>query len=75
MDFIKDKLSSIGALIAVFGLMSMILHFLDYELRILGWIGQWGEGTAWAIRIGLIVVGAALFFMFGGTGHEDDEEE
>lgn len=28
----------------------------------LDWINNWGEGTAWAIRIGIIAVGIILVF-------------
>lgn len=73
MDFIKDKLSSIGAILAIFGLMSIILYFLDYNLRLLIWIDNWGETVGWIIRIGLIVVGAVLFFLTGSSNDEVEE--
>lgn len=28
------------------------------------WVDKWGTSTGWIIRIALILVGAALFFMF-----------
>lgn len=46
-----------------FGLFAIILNFFDRVPSILMWIYNWGEGVAWAIKIGLIVVGAILFFM------------
>ena len=32
-------------------------------IRFLGWIDELGTLPAWAIKIGLVVVGAVLFFM------------
>lgn len=43
------------------GVISTVLSFMDMNLRLLMWIDMWGEGAGWAIRIGLIVVGAVLF--------------
>lgn len=63
MDFIKSKISSLGALMVVFGLASSILSFFDYNLRLLMWVDMWGTTTGWIIRIALILGGAALFFL------------
>lgn len=63
MDFIKAKLPSIGIFLAIAGALSIILNFIGYNLRILMWIDLWGPAVGWAIRIGLIVVGGALFFV------------
>lgn len=67
-------MSKLGGYIAIFGIASIILYFFNYELRILGWINTWGETTAWIIRIGLIVLGAALFFLGAGGSQEDEPE-
>lgn len=75
MDFIKEKLSSFGLLIAGFGLISMILNFLNYELRVLIWIDNWGTTTGWIIRIGLVVIGGALFLLAGSNKEELEETE
>ena len=70
MDFIKNKLSSIGAVLALFGLASTVLYFLDFNLRLLMWIDNWGETTGWIIRIGLIILGAILYFLTGNNNTE-----
>ena len=72
MDFIKSKLSSIGALMIVFAIASTILSFFDYNLKILMWVDIWGTAVGWAIRVALIIVGGALLFLFNKS---DDEEE
>ena len=48
---------------AIAGIASIVLLFLNMNLALLMWIDLWGEATGWAIRAGLIVVGAALFFL------------
>lgn len=59
-------LSSLGGLLALFGVVSSVLYFLKMNLRILMWIDSWGPTVGWAIRGGLVVVGAVLFFAFKG---------
>jgi len=54
---------SIGMYMAIAGIASIVLLFMDMNLKLLMWIDMWGPTAGWAIRIGLIVVGAALFFM------------
>lgn len=75
MDFIKSKLSSIGALLAIFGLGSAILSLFDYNLRILMWVDLWGTTMGWVIRIGLIVVGVALLFLFNKSEEAEAKSE
>lgn len=57
-------MKSIGSFMAIAGLISIALYFFGYELKILMWIDNWGETVGWAIRGGLVVVGAALW-LFG----------
>lgn len=52
----------IGFLLLVFGIGSIVFSFMNMELRLLTWIGNWGEGPAWGIRIGFVVLGAILLF-------------
>ncbi len=67
----RSKVASIGGIVALFGLVSMILSFFNYNLKILLWIEAWGETVSWVIRVGLIVVGLALYFLVNVT----DEDE
>ena len=48
---------------AIIGIALIILPFVGLTIRFTDWIYNWGEGVAWAIKIGLIVIGAVLFFM------------
>jgi hypothetical protein len=63
-------MKSVGYYIAIFGAVSVLLHFFNLELRALSWIETWGSGVGWAIRIGLIVAGGALWFF--GKQQETD---
>ncbi len=63
----------IGTYLAIFGIGSIVLSFFQMEFKILMWIDTWGETTGWAIRIGMIVIGAILFFM--GKPKEKEKEE
>ena len=74
--FLPMNLSSIGALLFSVGAISSVLTFTDYELKVLFWVNTWGEGMAWTIRAGLILVGAILFVIGArNSGDEDNNEE
>lgn len=64
-------MKKIGGYMIFFGLFAIILNFFDRVPTILMWIYSWGETAAWAIKIGLIVLGAVLFFM--GKSPEESE--
>ncbi|MBN1531596.1 MAG: hypothetical protein JXA20_02940 [Spirochaetes bacterium] len=63
MEKIKSYMMSIGGFIAVAGILSIILSFIGYNLRILMWIDMWGPTMGWIIRIGLVVLGGILFII------------
>ena len=69
----------IGSYMAIIGLALILLPFIGLTVRFTDWIYNWGEGIAWAIKIGLIVIGAVLFFMgkpeVEETAHELPKEE
>lgn len=73
LDFIKDKAGQLGGFLALIGLVSSVLSFFDYNLRILMWIDLWGTTMGWVIRIGLIIVGAFLAFVFNSNTEEKDD--
>ena len=50
-----------GGYMFFFGVGSIVLSFLGMQFIVLAWIDLWGETVGWAIRIGLIVVGSALW--------------
>lgn len=64
----------IGSYMAIFGVLAIVLNFFDRVPTILMWIYSWGDTAAWAIKIGLIVVGAVLFFMGKPSVKEEVEE-
>lgn len=48
---------------AVIGIALIVLPYFGLTIRFLDWINNWGETVSWVIKIGLIVIGAFLFFM------------
>jgi hypothetical protein len=56
-------LKSIGSLFVIFGLAAIVMGFMNKVPTVLEWVYKWGEGTAWAIKIGIVVVGAVLYVM------------
>ncbi|MUU77952.1 hypothetical protein [Winogradskyella endarachnes] len=66
-------MKKIGGYMVFFGLFAIVLNFFDRVPTILMWIYEWGDTVAWAIKIGLIVVGAVLFFI--GKPEEESETE
>ena len=60
MDWIREKLSSIGVFCLLAGVLSCVLSLVGYELRIFRALDEQGPAVAWGVRIGFIVVGGAL---------------
>lgn len=56
-------MKSIGAVLVLLGAGSFVLNMLDRQFVVLSWIDNWGSQVGTAIRIGLIVIGAVLWFM------------
>ena len=51
----------VGGIMFFFGIGSIVLYFLNMQFILLAWIDLFGETAAWAIRIGLAVVGGILW--------------
>lgn len=68
-------MKKLGGYIAFFGLLAIVLNFFDRVPTILQWIYEWGDTTAWAIKIGLVIIGGALYFMGGKKQDESTSEE
>lgn len=56
-------MKSIGSLLFILGAAASVLGFLDRVPVLLSWIYQFGDTTAWIIKIGLMVLGAALYII------------
>ena len=63
MDWIREKLSSIGAFCVLAGVVSSLLQLIGYELRIFRALDQQGPAVAWGVRVGFIVVGVVLYLL------------
>jgi hypothetical protein len=53
----------LGGYLFFFGVGSIILNFFNMQFRLLSWIDNWGTTVGWSIRIGLVVVGGALWLL------------
>lgn len=56
-------MKSLGFWLFVFGAGSFLLNHFGREFRLLSWVDNWGPSVGMAIRVGLIVVGAALWLL------------
>jgi len=56
-------MKSIGSLLFVLGAAASIFGLMGRVPIVLSWINQWGDTTAWVIKIGFMILGAALFMM------------
>jgi len=54
---------SFGSLLLLLGVLAIVLDFVGRVPKLLVWIYSWGDGVAWVIKIAIILVGAALFFL------------
>ena len=62
--FLADSImKNTGKYMFTLGLLAIVLNFANMVPRLLMWIYAWGEGPAWAIKIGLVVLGAVLYAM------------
>ena len=56
-------MQSLGSLLVLLGAGSYVLHMINMEFILVSWVDNWGVSTGNGIRIGMIVVGAILWFV------------
>ncbi|GAB3346006.1 hypothetical protein [Lysobacter tyrosinilyticus] len=61
-------MKSWGKWFVIFGAGSFVLNMLGMEFVVLSWIDSWGPTVGIAIRVGLIVAGAAMWLI----GHKKE---
>jgi hypothetical protein len=64
-------MQGIGGFLVLMGAGSFVLHFINVEFRLLGWVDNWGTGVGNGIRIAMIVVGGILWFL----GKQDADKQ
>ena len=67
-------MKSFGSLLFILGLLAIGLTFVNAVPKVLAWIYLWGDGVAWGIKIGLVVVGAILWLLGNGEASVDDDD-
>ena len=65
-------MKSIGSILFIYGLLAIIMNFFNAVPRLLQWIYNWGEETAWIIKIAFVVIGGVLWFI--GNKNQAKEE-
>lgn len=63
MEWLRSQFKSIGAFLVLAGIASIVLNFINWNLKILMWIDMWGTTVGWIIRVGLIVAGGILYLL------------
>ena len=59
-----------GSALVILGAMAIGLGYANRVPKILAWIYEWGEDTAWMIKIGLVVVGVIFFGLSDNSEHQ-----
>lgn len=62
-------MKSIGMYLAIFGIATMLLPLIGYQLSLFMWIDNWGPTVGWIIKIAMVVIGGGLFL----AGNDDEE--
>lgn len=65
----------VGGYMIFFGLFAIVLDYIERVPTILMWIYEWGDTIAWVIKIGLVAIGAVLYFMGTSKTEEIDSDE
>ncbi len=57
----KDFFRNFGSALVILGAMAIALGYANRVPKILSWIYEWGEDTAWMIKVGFLVAGLIFF--------------
>jgi hypothetical protein len=60
---VRQVVSTAGAVIAIYVIVSSIFHIIGYNMRLLVWVDQWGPVAGWAIRMLLVVIGGVMYYI------------
>lgn len=56
-------INKLGSVMAIFGILAIVMGFMNQVPIVLQWIYNWGETAAWAIKIALSVGGGLMWFL------------
>jgi hypothetical protein len=68
-------MQGIGGFLVLLGAGSFVLHYMNMEFRLLNWVDHWGTGVGTGIRIGMIVLGAILWFLGRQEGKQEGDKQ
>jgi hypothetical protein len=66
----RNRIANFGVFLALAGLVSSVLAIVGYELRMLRPLTEAPPLVGWGVRLGLLVVGIAIF-MVASRGEQD----
>ena len=58
----------IGGILFLYGAAAFVLQYMEKASPVTDWINNWGANVGMGIRIALLVVGLALFFLGRKSG-------
>lgn len=61
------NMKTVGGYLFFFGAGSIALDFVGMEFILMSWIDNWGPSVGWSIRIGIAVVGGAMWLLAPAT--------
>ncbi len=67
-------MQGIGSLLMFVGVAMFILPYIGMTIRFMDWMYNWGPTNAMFIKIGMIVLGAILWFLGRGAGDDMEDE-
>jgi cytochrome c biogenesis protein CcdA len=61
----KTFMQLMGVILILFGVLFLLdaLHVFRFDHPFVAWHMRWGRDAAWAIRIGMIILGMTLVFL------------
>lgn len=65
----------LGVYVMIIGIALIILPYFDLTIKFFGEIDKLGPTTALAVKLGLILIGAVLFFIGKPSKQESTAEE
>jgi hypothetical protein len=56
-------MQGIGSLLVLLGAGSFVLRLVNIDFMLVSWVDRWGPGAGNGIRVGMIVIGAVLWYL------------
>lgn len=57
------NMKTLGGYLFFFGAGSIALDFVGMEFILMSWVDHWGPTVGWSMRIGMAVIGGAMWLL------------